>query len=91
MWRDEQIRFLCPHWPVHKLEKQETIKQLRSVRSKSLYFHSKQTQIDFYRQSLNACVPGNKEHTFFFSSTEIALASLRNMAFPQRSSRKEVN
>jgi len=62
----------------------------------SLYFHSTQTQIDFYRQSLNACMPalimtGNKEHTFFFSSTEIALASLRNMAFPQRSSRKEVN
>ena len=96
IWYDEQICFLCPHWPVHKLEKQETINQLRSVRNKSLYFHSKQIQIVFQRQSLNACVPalimpGNKEHTFFFSSTEIALASLRNMAFPQRSSRKEVN
>lgn len=34
---------------------------------------------------------GTKEHTFFFSSTEIALASLRNIAFPQRSSRSEVN
>ena len=30
-------------------------------------------------------------HTFFLSSTEIALASLRKMAFPHKSSRSEVN
>lgn len=32
-----------------------------------------------------------RDCTFFFSSTDIALASLRNIALPQRSSRKLVN
>jgi len=32
-----------------------------------------------------------RDYTFFFSSTDIALASLRNIALPQRSSRKLVN
>lgn len=32
-----------------------------------------------------------RDYTFFFSSTDMALASLRNIALPQRSSRKLVN
>ena len=41
-----------------------------------------------YKVSVNRV---NWNWTFFFNSTEMALASLRNIALPQRSSRKEVN